>query len=983
MFRNIRKRVSLFLVILMAINLMTAVQPAYAAATTANVTVNADITGNQISQLLIGGFSENLHLSIDGGLYSEKVYNRSFEVNSTDAAGYNTPLAGWTQLHRDGGAGPITVESSSPLNSVNTHYVHINVTSVGNGVGLSNAGWYGISTTAGATYNYSLYAKKGSNYNSAVTIGLANQNGTDYGTATISSITADWVRYSGSITVNATDTNAKLVVLAKGTGDVYLDFISLFPSTTFKDRPNGIRNDLGTALEDLHLKFVRFPGGCIIHDPHYKWDWKDSIGPVEGRKEYPNSKWNAAEPKEHITNGFGYFEWLQLCEDIGAVPVPCLPVGVTCVSSALDPNSPEMAQLTQDTLDFVEFCNGSPTSTWGAKRAAMGHPEPFNIEYLNLGNEEHDSTNARADITKIYNAVHAAYPSLKLIVTASDSHSLYDFNARLGAFGSDGHYYFNRGSLDWIDFIHSYDRSYPQVMIGEYGSNTRNGELSDALDAARDKAVFEKNGDILNMSCFTHLRKVLDYDNANVFKTTYYHEEKMWADNLADYNVNFGQTGDSNLVVVAGKDTETGDLILKLINNSANDINANVSINGMTNISTTADVTYLKPITPGNSTARDSKYLNDIDTAYSSDLNEVTTGTATTGVNGNQLNYSCAAYSFSVIRVHGNISTSGTIYEAENFSTAATITAGRARAADYELCGPSNDGWSRVELQGANEFVQYNNVKVAEAGAYNILIGIKKGPNRAITQLSIDGVNQGSPIDGYASSAAYQEFDLGTKTLSAGNHTFKFTVTGKNSASSGYMSAVDYFKLNGSTAGINDNFDAMTTGGEPLGWVVDKSVGTVTVQDFPSSSDKSALINKTGNSIGPKTSMSKTFIPLSGTTTIEAKVRRDTTANFWCLPYIYDSNGNIAEAVAFDTGNIKVYTNGNWQTVQAFTAGTWYSVKLVINTDTDKFDLYIDGVRKVTQAALRNAVTDISKIQFYAADGNNGKTYVDNVKVYQ
>jgi alpha-N-arabinofuranosidase len=960
-------------------------QPAYAATTTASVAVNANVTGNKVSQQLIGGFTEDLHNAVDGGLYAEKVFNRSFEFNSGDGGTYNHPLAGWTQLYRDGAAGSITVENASPLNMVNTHYAHFNVTAAGNGVGLSNAGWYGTSVTSGATYNYSLYAKRGSNFNSSITIGYANQSGADYGTATINAITTDWVKYTGSITVNATDPNAKLVVLAKGTGDVYLDFISVFPSVTYKNRPNGVRLDMGTALEDMHLGFLRFPGGCIIHSADYKYNWKDQVGPIEGRKEYNNSQWNMYETTDHISNGMGMYEWLQLSEDMGMVAVPVLPVGVVHIAGALDPNSPEMAQLTQDALDFVEFANGSATSTWGAKRAAMGHPAPFNIEYLGLGNEEHDSTNARADITKIYNAVHAAYPALKLIVTASDSASLYNFSANLGAFGVDAHYYFNQGSLGWIEFINSYDRTKPQVMIGEYGSNIRDGKIIDALDAAKDKAVFEKNGDILNMSAFTLLRKVIDFDNANVFKTNYYHEEKMWAENLADYNVNFRQSGDSNLVVVAGKDTETGDLILKLINNSANVINSTVAINGMTTISPTANVTFLKPKIAGNKDARDSRYLNGLDYGLSTDLNEVDTGTTTTSVSGNQINYSSDAYSMSIIRVHGTISATGsTNYETENFNGGANITAGRTLTTVSELAGPSNDHWSSAELQAVNEYVQYNNVNVATAGTYTIKIGVKKGPSRGITKLSIDGIPKGSLMDAYSSTLSYQEFDLGTMTLSAGMHSFRFTVTDKNAAATNYATAVDYFKLDKVSASyIDDDFNSTTTGNPPSGWVLDTTVGTVSVQNVPDSSDKSVVISKSNTTLGNRTSMYMTFGQASGVVSVEARVRRDATTNWWCMPYITSSTGIGAETLAFDNGNIKVNVNGTWQTVQTFTAGTWYALKLVINTDTDKLDLFIDGVQKLSQVALRSAVSDISKIEFYAADANTGNTNVDNIKIYK
>ncbi|NQX62715.1 carbohydrate-binding domain-containing protein [Paenibacillus qinlingensis] len=977
--KHVKRCAFLFLSASILIGMFATVQPAYAATTTADVTVNANIIGNKVSQLLVGGFTEDLNLSVDGGLYAEKVFNRSFEFGSLDKAPYNTPLTGWTQVNRGSGAGTITVENSSPLNTVNTHYLHVNVTAAGTGVGISNAGWFGMSVKASTTYNYSFFAKKGSDFNSSLTLAIEGANGTVYGSNTISSLTGDWVKYTGSLTSSTNDANAKLVLTANGTGNVYLDFISLFPDQTYKNRPNGARIDMGEAYEDLHLKFIRFPGGCIIHSSAYQYNWKDQLGPVETRKEYPNM-WVTQDPREHITNGFGMFEWLQFIEDLGTVAVPVLPVGVTHISSALDPNSAALNQLVQDTLDFVEFANGSATSTWGAKRAAMGHPAPFNIEYLGLGNEEYDTPNARADITKVYNAVHQAYPSLKLIVTSGDSHSLYDFSAQLGAYETDAHYYFTRGSLGWIDFIYSYNREYPKVMIGEYGSNSRDATINDALDMAKDKTVFEKNGDILDMSAFTHLRRVIDFDNANVFKSNYHHVDKMWAENLADYNVNFRQSGDTNLMVVAGKDDETGDVILKLINNSANTINSNITLNGMTNISSSADVTYLKPKVEGNKDAKDDNYRND-GLGQSTDLNEVDFGTTTASIIGNLLNYSLVPYSFSVVRVHGNISTSdaSTIYEVENLNGGATISNSRALTAEYQyLTGmnASNSNWSKADLKAAGEYVQYNNFNVAEAGTYNVKIGYKTGTTRAILQMAIDGINQGSSFDQYGTGGNFADLDMGTVTLSAGKHPVRFTATGKNASSTDYGGAIDYILLTPINSGPA-NFNNMPTGGAPLGWNTNTSVGTVTVQNIPSSADKSVLLNKTGTTTGSMTSLSKAFAPLSGTVVVEAKVRRESTSNLWCLPYVYSSNGTIAESIQFDNGNIKAYYNGGWQTVQSFTAGTWYTLKLVINTDTDKFDLFINGVQKVTQGTLRNAVSDIAKIEFYAADFNTGTTYVD------
>lgn len=283
----------------------------------------------------------------------------------------------------------ITVEDNEPLNDRNPHYVAIDIVAEGDGVGLMNLGFNsGIPVKEGENYKFSVYARRETSFDVPLIVTIESTNGIIHGGAEIAVNHSEWTRYEAVIKSKATDTSSRLVIVTKGSGRVYLDMVSLFPEKTFMNRPGGMREDISLLLADLKPKFMRFPGGCLVHDGSLNPDdrdsmyrWKNTLGDVAQRPARRNN-WSYNQ-----TLGLGYFEYFQFCEDIGAKPIPVLPGGY-------DPHHKRMVPLGQlmpwveDALDLIEFANGDISSKWGRIRANLGHPEPFGLEYIGIGNEE-------------------------------------------------------------------------------------------------------------------------------------------------------------------------------------------------------------------------------------------------------------------------------------------------------------------------------------------------------------------------------------------------------------------------------------------------------------------------------------------------------------------------------------------------------------------------------------------------------------------
>lgn len=568
--------------------------------------------GQPISPDLFGIFFEDINYSADGGLYAELIQNRSFEYTALDSAAWNS-FTSWKLEQRDGGKGLWLLEVTEPLHENNPHYVILRVSDPGGGVGLSNEGFDGIPIKAGERYDVSFFARQlymNEGYGEAISIEgrpmpvvarLEGQDGKSLGEVEMKIEGWDWKPCSATITATGRDDNAHFVLLAKAKGGIAMDHISLFPEKTFKGRRNGLREDLAHLIAELHPKFVRFPGGCVAHGMglHNMYRWKDTIGPVEQRKGQKNF-WNY-----HQSVGLGYFEYFQFCEDIGAMPVPIVAAGVSCPHSDQKRGKgqqcvpmADMPAYIQDILDLVEWANGPASSTWGAKRAAAGHPEPFGLKYLGVGNEDEISPAFKERFKMIQDALKARHPEITVIGTVG-SHpdggnfeNGWNFAREIQIPMVDEHYY---QTPEWFlenqRRYDSYDRNGPKVYLGEYAS--RGNTLFNALSEAAYMTALERNGDVVTMASYAPLLAkvgrtqwkpdLIYFNNRSAFPSINYEVQRLFSVNSGDRLLKTrasGLEGHDQLATSTVRDSKSGDLILKIVNTGSDAVSLQLILEG-------------------------------------------------------------------------------------------------------------------------------------------------------------------------------------------------------------------------------------------------------------------------------------------------------------------------------------------------------------------------------------------------------------------
>lgn len=513
----------------------------------ATIDIDIDQAKVELSPVLYGLFFEDINFAADGGLYAELVQNRSFEyfpVGGTGSEGSKMhPLFAWEKVERDGGRAKLGVVDDEPLNANNPNYLAIELG--GSGVaGVRNHGFDGIVVERGAKFDFSVYARGDGDKGGPLVVSLETPEGEVLASGEIENVSSEWTKHELTLVAEASAEDATLTLTTASDGRLAVDMVSLFPRDTFKGRKNGLRKDLAQALADLHPTFLRFPGGCLVHGQGLAnaYRWKDTVGDVAERK--PN--WNLLG--YHQTYGLGYFEYMQFCEDIGATPLPVVPVGAACGFrkpfdfASLD----ELDEWVEDALDLIEFANGPVTSRWGKVRAEMGHPEPFGLEYLCLGNEEHDTPEVRERIPHFVQALREAHPEVKLIGTSGlgPGIPLYDLMSELRVYSSDEHYYM---APDWYlknaDRFDGFDRDLPKIFVGEYASEG-NAQRNAVAEAAFLTGV-ERNGDIVDMTCYAPLfakyghtqwnrANLIWFDNKELVRTPNYWVQQLFAKNRGD-----------------------------------------------------------------------------------------------------------------------------------------------------------------------------------------------------------------------------------------------------------------------------------------------------------------------------------------------------------------------------------------------------------------------------------------------------------------
>lgn len=570
--------------------------------------VNTKKVGAKVQPTMYGIFFEDINYAADGGLYGELVKNRSFE--------FPDALMGWKAF------GKFEVKNDGPFERC-PHYVVLGYSGHNDAAtGLQNEGYFGIGIEKGEDYRFSVWAKAVSG-DATVEVSLVDENTMEehqeFATAELKVSGNEWKKYELVLKPTKTVQKANLRLLLKGKNSVALEHVSLFPKHTFKDRDNGMRRDLAQALYDLHPGVFRFPGGCIVEGSslEQRYQWKNSIGPVENRPLNGN-RWLSTFnyrlfPDYYQSYGLGFYEYFLLSEDIGAEPLPVLNVGMACQYQNW--NNPKahvpvdsLQPYIQDCLDLIEFANGDVNTTWGKKRAEMGHPAPFNLKFLAVGNEQWDNLYYER-LRPFVKAIKAKYPNIKLIGTSGPDSEGKMFDKGWKAmkelkadlvdehFYRDEHWFLSHGLR-----YEGYDRKGPKVFAGEYachGKGKKWNHFETSLYEAAFMTDLERNADVVDMATYAPLFAHVDgwqwrpdmiwYDNTRMFKTVSYYVQQMYAcnkgTNVLPLTMNgkavAGQEGQDGLFASAVVDKQKGEVIVKVANTSDKTQEVTLNLNGM------------------------------------------------------------------------------------------------------------------------------------------------------------------------------------------------------------------------------------------------------------------------------------------------------------------------------------------------------------------------------------------------------------------
>ena len=599
---------------LLAVSLMATAQ-------THVLEVNTKKLGAPIQPTMYGIFFEDINYAADGGLYAEMVKNRSFE--------FPQHLMGWRAF------GNFEVEDDGPFER-NPHYVRLGYSGHRDKItGLENEGFFGIAVKEGATYRFSVWARCPEGGQSTLEVSFVKNNTMEedqrFATVNIDISGKEWKKYTAELTSPRTEPKGALRIFLAGdkvTTDV--EHISLFPTDTWKGRENGMRKDLAQALADMHPGVFRFPGGCIVEgtDLDTRYQWKNSVGPIENRPLNEN-RWHYTfghrfYPDYFQSYGLGFFEFFQLCEDFGCEPLPVISCGLACQFQNPDSTIPcvhvaldDLDSYIQDALDLVEFANGPVDSKWGKVRADMGHPEPFNLKYLGVGNEQWDYDETHGGFGPVFTerlkkfnaALRAKYPNLKLIGTTGPNSEGWDFDLlqprmkQLKVDLYDEHYYRNEAwFLSHGLRYDTYDRKGPRVFAGEYachGDGKKWNHYETSLYEAAHMTGIERNADIVHMATYAPLFAHVEgwqwrpdaiwFDNLRSFKSVSYYVQQLFATNKGTHVLPLtmnqkpvaGQAGQDGLFASSVFDKTTGEVIVKVVNTSKQPQNITLNLLGL------------------------------------------------------------------------------------------------------------------------------------------------------------------------------------------------------------------------------------------------------------------------------------------------------------------------------------------------------------------------------------------------------------------
>ena len=554
---------------------------------TVKATLKVDTSAEKpISDKLIGVFFEDISYAADGGLYAELVQNRDFEYSKKDRREWSATTA-WHSSR------PIEIATEHPLSKNNPHYALLWPKDT-----LWNEGWDGIAVEKGKKYDFSMYVFAGGQKQDFLIL-LIGENGTVLAKAKLKTAASDWTQYSTVLTALGSDAKARLAIVPQKAAHVGVDMISLFPQDTYKG--HGLRRDLAETIAALKPKFVRFPGGCMTHGQGIDniYHWNETVGPWQDRKPDMNI-WNY-----HQTRGLGFYEYFQFCEDIGAEPLPVLAAGVPCQNSAANSEGlagqqdgipmADMPAYIDELCNLIEWANGDPAkSKWAKMRADAGHPAPFHLKYIGIGNEDIISTIFEDRCEMICRAIRERYPDIQICGTVGPFHFPSADYVEGWRFAKDHkdiidmvdeHYYESTGwFMHHLDYYDQYDRQGPKVYVGEYASRSRTHES--ALAEALFLCNIERNGDIVEMTSYAPLLAkeghhnwnpdLIYFNNTSVQLTPSYHTQQLFGNHSGDRYVSSQLTVEPlnvaeqqlNIRSAASvvRDSKSGKTFLKIVN---------------------------------------------------------------------------------------------------------------------------------------------------------------------------------------------------------------------------------------------------------------------------------------------------------------------------------------------------------------------------------------------------------------------------------
>ena len=565
-------------------------------------TVDASRSTGQVSPTLYGLMTEEINHSYDGGLYAELIQNRAFLDNAS------TPVH-WSVVNAENAAATITLDSTNSFNDKLTMSLRLTVTKVDkkHSAGVANSGYWGIPVQPKTSYHASIVAKADSNFSGTVTVSIASDDGrTIYATEKISNLTTDWNKFEVTLKTGkvAPTTKARFVITLDRPGTVWLGLVSLFPPT-WNDQPNGFRKDLMQMLVDLNPKFLRFPGGNYVEGDtvETRFEWKKTIGPIEQRHGHP-CPWGYRS-----TDGLGLLEFLEWCEDMKADPVLAVYAGYSLKGAHVNPGA-DLEPFVQEALEEIEYVIGGTNTKWGAQRAKDGHPAPFKLNYVEIGNEDwfDKSKSYDARFAQFHDAIKAKYPQLKTISTIGDDQPEASRVHSRKPDMIDGHYY---RSVDTFlqmspDYAKKYDRSGPEIFVGEWAAyetsfppwNNRSQKepptpnLKAAIGDGVFMAAMERNSGLIKMQCYAPLLvnvnpggrqwrpNMIGYDAISAYGSPSYYAFQMFSRNVGDEILSTA-SAETSVQGCATRDSQTGEIFLKLVNPQTNAVSLNLEINGV------------------------------------------------------------------------------------------------------------------------------------------------------------------------------------------------------------------------------------------------------------------------------------------------------------------------------------------------------------------------------------------------------------------